>query len=476
MQPIINTNELCSNIQKFTEKLFHFDKLFSDYVKTENTNLDIIKDKIEVTCSAIQFSKDIYIKPINSFLAEGELLGKKVIMMHEIGYINATKLCKEIGNSSFKNWNKDHKKDEFIGYVLKRITQEAFGNENSAQNLPAPNGASASLDYNSLKLEPNDTKNINLNSGSHIIPAQNLPVQKQTGAEQGYNSLNIKQKITYLMNNSPVCKEDLIIYYDGSIETRGQYVHPYLIIDIAQWCNKEFAFLITHIAMDFINKEATRKKEDMIKQLSLKNKEYETKNKSLEQLVAKLNNKIDINTQQNNHLISQVEITNQQNAYLISQMDIANQQIKEGNLDLAEIKTDIRSAKAMITDKYVPEPIYDDQNEVCILIRNRNYSYSYTMLRVMLKCKNLRLKEHNTLIKKYDEQCSYEIKREINTANAKNLWNRIKDKLINKSYNDGNIDNIHFNLKMEYNYNNLEQIISEVESEKQDIVLFKKYN
>ncbi len=70
------------------------------HINVQNVVLPLFFDEPEepeeqqfASSESIQFSKDIYMKPINSFLSEGDLLGKKVIMMHKIGYINATKLC-----------------------------------------------------------------------------------------------------------------------------------------------------------------------------------------------------------------------------------------------------------------------------------------------------------------------------------------------------------------------------------------------
>lgn len=64
-------------------------------------------------------SRIIY-EDINEKFGYGEYLGFKVIIMKENGYINATKMCKQIGKR-FKDWNENKKTQEYLDYKKKSL-------------------------------------------------------------------------------------------------------------------------------------------------------------------------------------------------------------------------------------------------------------------------------------------------------------------------------------------------------------------
>ncbi len=368
--------------------------IYNNKVKTVLTdfNLEIVLSYLEPVAIKIhQFSQDILLEPINNRFAKGKLLNVDIIMLYEIGYINATKLCNDINpKKPFKDWNKNGQKNGFINTVLSNL-------KNDKNN----------------EIHEKVTKNV---------------LEEISSSEK-----TVTDTINILKNNIPQCESDLIIYVEDHIHLRGQYVHPYLIINIAQWCNDDFAFMITKIALDFIHKEAFEKQQAIIKK-------EKCKKVSLKKTVQELINKIDAQS---------------------SKIDILTDINKN-------IKEDISIAKDIVINKFVPNTPFKCKNHICILIKNRNYKYEYTMLRVMLQNRTDRLRGHSKLCK------VFEIKKEINTPNAMNLWIRIKNNLIKQRYSE-DINNIHFNLKNDYNYYDLERIILNIESEKEDIPLFIKY-
>ncbi|BCS83770.1 hypothetical protein QLL95_gp0353 [Cotonvirus japonicus] len=227
----------------------------------------------------------------------------------------------------------------------------------------------------------------------------------------------------------------------GNYVTRGTYVHPKLIINIAAWCSAAYALKISDIVIHYHAKEAIEEKEKLLKKKNDKidkmsnkidllldnNKELLEKNKKMDERIKRLAKKNDKIYNQNQDMLNKISV-------------ISNDRVIEG-------KRDDNHMFIIVKNNDDPDE-YDEDEDI----------YEYTVFRFMKKCYKTRMSDH---LERHPEM---EIILRINySPNSMSLWNRIKTKL---GKNKITYSGCNFNIADKYSENKLIKDIKDIHNER----------
>ena len=200
----------------------------------------------------------------------------------------------------------------------------------------------------------------------------------------------------------------------GGVVT-GTYIHPDLVLDLAYWISLPVRKKVRSIVQNYLT--ALKREEDS---------KILAENIRLTQEVSKVHN-------ENQSLKSMIEDLKRQNEKIIFQNTQTHSQLNH-------VVTTVDSAKNYILANHVTPSEFAGKEHLLILLKNKGWRYEYTILRVMRENKDSCLKKHRL-------RCPYaKIKLEIQSANSMNLWNRIRQELIDMEFLS-DIKSIHFNLR-----------------------------
>lgn len=231
--------------------------------------------------------------------------------------------------------------------------------------------------------------------------------------------------------------------------TRGTYVHPELIIDIACWCSPTYALKVNRIMIEYHAKEYIEEKDKMLKKKDDK--------------IDKMSKKMDTMIEGNKELIKGNKTLKKQVKVLMCQ----NNKISKQNAKTHEQNEDIVDMLENITDHVVVPGKHGD-GHMFFLIKNNDEDtedtvYNYHVFRVMRKDANKKIIEHKikhpnmTILLRIDH-----------TPNSINLWNRVKTALSKKIEYTG----CRVNLKKKYTQKVFVDDIKMIHNERFD---YKKY-
>ena len=261
-----------------------------------------------------------------------------------------------------------------------------------------------------------------------------------------YRLASAKEFIKVLGSSVLKCADELIIRPSGlGNKLKGSYVHPKLIIVIAQWCSPEYAMMVTDIMTEYHSKEAIKEKDEIIgkkddkidelmKQIDKQSKEFRQRFDKMQKADKKQLN-----------IIVDMHKTTKQQLRKIDNLQDTCEEMKDNMLIISNDRV-IRG-----------EPKYD--NQLFILENNGNPKdvaegetyYEYTAIRTAKQSMPYRIKDHKLSFPKAKSLL------EIDTPNAINLWQRYLRK------NNGNVESHYsdFNVCKIYS---IEQMLRDLES------------
>ncbi len=233
---------------------------------------------MEFTFKTLELPKLFSLKMNNYFEKSYYTEYFPLLLISKINYFNATKLCKLPGSNrpEFKRWNENNCRKEDLELVLQDII------EFWAENTPRRKNGRGPGTENSAHLE--------------------LSLVKKTTI--GYKITSEKQLQYFIeqrLNHPPETIDDLIIEvtcYDNRFY--GTYLHPELRNNVARWASKTFARKVDKIIHYIVDNDKFKKIENksnkyknQVKELSLSNKEKDTKIDELKIMVKTQTSKID---------------------------------------------------------------------------------------------------------------------------------------------------------------------------------------
>ena len=321
-----------------------------------------------------------YVEGFEKKYVRARYLDLDLLMMASNGFVNASKLCEKFG-TEFKLWTRTKSASELISDKLESV----------------------------LETKQNEISQLLL--GTDMSPAQNALKLLQSGSN--YKSL---PKTVLAEVFIPVKSNQ----YNSQIA--GTYIHPDLVLDLAYWISLPVRKKVRSIVQNYLT--ALKHEEDS---------KILAENIRLKQRVFKVEG-------EKQSLESKIEEMKRQNEKIILQNEKLLQDNIKTHSQLGHVVTTVDSAKNYILDNHVKPLEIAGKEHLLILLKNKEWRYEYTILRVMRENKDARLKNHRL-------KCPYtKIKLEIQSANSMNLWARIKQELIDMEFL-ADIKSIHFNLR-----------------------------
>lgn len=294
-----------------------------------------------------------------------------------------------------------------------------------------------SIDENYCYGNFGDFKIIIMNKNGYVN-VTNLCIQSNkndlsTKIYKEYKKLKIaKLYLNEISETENINKEDLTIRVKlGNQLIIGIYVHPLLIIHIAQWLCVKFALQVSKIIINFYVKEKEQKS-----------------------IIVDKNNKIDKMT----HKINKILAENKKQTKKINKLLCQNENLFDQNENITD------KLEVISNDRVVNSKDSDNQHKLIIIKNNsKKEEYEYTVLRVLNKSYNIRLMNH---------KCRYP-KMKILTIikyspNSINLWIRIKETLTSKPKKTS-VCNNKFNLAKRYSEKELINDINRIHNERLNV-------
>ena len=263
-----------------------------------------------------------------------------------------------------------------------------------------------------------------------------------------------KEYMSYLSTSLGFSRDELIITDTGRNSIRGAYVHPDLIITIAQWCSPEYSHKVTKVMHEYHSKQAIEEKDaiigkkddkidELMKLMKKQRKEQKQEIQKLITLAKKQGVKLDRTTDELIHTRETLEETNERLDHVSDVLeDVATDRVVKGKARNSEI--------LLVVENNCPK---EDRP------KKKTY-YEYKVFRVAKKSKNSRLNTHRTT---YPDA---EIIFEVDQPNSVNLWQRFLDKYNNKKIKAKGCD---FNLIRPCTKRSFLRLLNQMHDERFDI-------
>jgi|SRR5579872_881155 len=229
--------------------------------------------------------------------------------------------------------------------------------------------------------------------------------------------------------------------------TRGTYVHPDLIPQIASWASPNFAHTISKIVNKYFSKKADKEQTKLLKKKDDK--------------IDKLNEKVDVLLSNNETLLSKNK-----------KMDKRIKRLLSKNDDLLDQNDEILHKVDIISNDRVVPTTSRRNDHLLVIIKNNDDAeeyaedeicYGYHALRVMNKSLNTRIANHKSRHPDMEILCEIAY-----SPNSMNLWNRIKDQLGKGKKRKLTIDHCKFNLRKKYTEEEMIDDIQAIHDERFD--------
>lgn len=305
-------------------------------------------------------------------------------------------------------------------------------------------------------------------SDNGYVNATKLCVSAKKDFFEWKRSKSAKSYMKYLESLPGFSGNKLIITDTGRNSIRGSYVHPDLIINIAQWCSPEYSHKVTKVMHEYHSKQAIEEKDAIIgkkddkidklsKQIDLMREEQkrereEQKKQRREQkqeiqklisLAKKQGVKLDRTTDELIHTRETLEETNERLDHVSDVLeDVATDRVVKGKARNCEI--------LLVVENNCPK---EDRP------KKKTY-YEYKVFRVAKKSKNSRLNTHKI------NYPNAEIIFEVDQPNSVNLWQRFLDKYNNKKIKARGCD---FNLIRPCTKRSFLRLLNQMHDERFDI-------
>ena len=251
---------------------------------------------------------------------------------------------------------------------------------------------------------------------------------------------NSKEMIVAFSKLLNMDRDQIITRVNGGKNTiiSGTYMHPDLIIQVASWCNNQFAFYVSKIVNDYLNTKACAEKDKLLKIKDDK--------------IDKLNKKINTLRKEIKTVIDQNDDIYDQNMETHAKLDGAcNERVPS----IGKKKYDHMLVIIKNNDNNTDDSDETDDDE--------NIKYNYHALRVMKK-------SYKNIISKHRKRFpNMEFVLRINySPNSINLWNKIRERLGAGRKKKINIFGCKFALLDDYTIEELVEDIRKIHNERYD--------
>lgn len=197
---------------------------------------------------------------------------------------------------------------------------------------------------------------------------------------------------------------------NGKCSLRGTYVHPDLIVAIAQWCSNEYAYMVNKLMIEYHSRQALEEKQAILKENGLLKKDNRSLMAKVDKLLEDNKELLAINKEQ----LARLE----ENAIALDELHDKNDEIHDKLTNVCRSRViDGKSAKMNILTivKNNAKPIKPKKNDPPY--------YEYKVFRTARRNLSSLYKTHKEKYPKYEEVFRIDY-----TPNSVQLWQRFVEK------------------------------------------------